>query len=93
MSATNWNLWCHAKGRPDWYAIFSALLIPAPDSTRVTHQSLADQLHLSRDQVRYALEQAEAQFVQLLRTEVCRHVQSPEEMDAEIIELQKLLGL
>lgn len=86
------ELWCRAKGRPDWYALFSSLHFPPPDSNRPTQMSLADRFHLNRDQVRYALEQVEAQFVQLLRAEVGQHVASPEDVEAEILELQELLG-
>jgi RNA polymerase sigma-70 factor (ECF subfamily) len=86
------ELWCDERGRPDWYQIFSAVNLPAPGQSRLTQQALADRLRLTRDQVRYALEEVNAQFVTLLRNEVAEQVETNDELDTEIGDLQQLLG-
>ncbi len=84
--------WCANRGRPDWYRIFCQVYLPAPGSPRATQQELAEQLRVSRDQVRYGLEEANRQFVELLRAEVAEQIGSEEDLDTEIRELESLLG-
>jgi RNA polymerase sigma-70 factor (ECF subfamily) len=84
--------WCEFRGRPDWYEVFSAHYFPPPGSARVTQNALADRFRLTRDQVRYALEEVNRQFIEFLRSEVGRQVDSPAELEAEIDDLQRLLG-
>jgi hypothetical protein len=54
--------------------------------------TLADQLHLSRDRVRYGLEEVNRRFVELLRAEVAEQIGAEEDLDTEIRELESLLG-
>jgi DNA-directed RNA polymerase specialized sigma24 family protein len=84
--------WCQERGRPDWFQVFSAVHFPASGQTKISQQSLAEQLHLSRDQIRYGLDEANARFIQLLRAEVGEQVDSDADIDAEIRELEALLG-
>jgi hypothetical protein len=84
------RIWCEDHGRPDWYQVFSAMNFPEPGA-KLTQQTLAEELKISRDQVRYALETAEKRFVELLREEVADQVGSSADVDAEIRELQSLL--
>jgi RNA polymerase sigma factor (sigma-70 family) len=84
--------WCSNRGRPDWYRIFCQVYLPAAGSPRISQQTLADQLHLSRDQVRYGLEEVNRQFVELLRAEVAEQIGSGEDLDTEIRDLESLLG-
>ena len=71
--------------------MFTAFNFPQDESQRVTQQGLAERLHVSRDQVRYGLEQTERQFVELLRAEVADQVGSTADIDQEIRDLQNLL--
>ena len=84
--------WCNEQGRPDWYQIFSLHHFPPPGMGRLSQQEIAGRFQLSRDQVRYALDQANAQFVTLLRGEVAEQVAPPIRMEDEILELERLLG-
>jgi hypothetical protein len=84
--------WCCNRGRPDWYRIFCQLYFPSPGSPRISQQAIADQLHLSRDQVRYGLEEVNRRFVELLRAEVAEQIGSEEDLDTEIRELESLLA-
>jgi RNA polymerase sigma-70 factor (ECF subfamily) len=83
--------WCTERGRPDWYKMFCQVYLPSTGSPRVTQQALADQLHLTRDQVPYGLEGVNRQFIELLRAEIADQVGSDEDLDTEIQELQSLL--
>ncbi|HEX3658581.1 MAG TPA: sigma factor [Pirellulales bacterium] len=83
--------WCSNRGRPDWYQIFCQLYLPSPGSPHLSQQALAEQLRLTRDQVRYGLEEVNRQFVELLRAEVAGQVGSDENLDTEIRELERLL--
>ena len=85
------ELWCDERGRPDWYQMFLAVNLPAPGSPRLTQQALADHFRVTRDQVRYALEEVNAQLVTLLRNEVAEQVETSEELETEIGDLQRLL--
>ncbi len=84
--------WCCHRGRPDWYRIFCQVYFPSPGSPRISRQELADQLHLSRDQVRYGLDEVNRRFVELFRAEVAEQIGSEEDLDTEIRELESLLG-
>jgi hypothetical protein len=79
------------KGRPDWYAIFAAVHFRSPSEPPVTQEGLSQQFACSRDQVRYALSQAEEQFSAELRAAVIDQVSSPEEIDTELQELLALI--
>ena len=84
--------WCCHRGRPDWYRIFCQVYLPSPGSPRISQQAMADQLHLSRDQVRYGLEEVNRRFVELLRAEVAEQIGSEEDLETEIRELESLLA-
>ena len=84
--------WCHARGRPDWYRMFCETYFPEPGKPRIAQQALADHLHLTRDQIRYGLEEVNRQFIELLRAEVADQVGPGGDLDAEIRELESLLG-
>jgi len=84
--------WCHERGRPDWYEIFSAVHFPTAGQVRLSQQALADRLRLSRDQVRYGLEEADRQFRCLLCAEVTDQVENEAYTDQEIQDLYRLVG-
>jgi hypothetical protein len=86
------ELWCASRGRPDWYRIFCQICFPPPGCPRTSQQTLAEELHLSRDQVRYGLEEVNRRFVELLRAEVAEQIGAEEDLDTEIRELESLLG-
>jgi len=86
------ELWCLGKGRPDWYAIFGAIHFPPPGERPPTQEALAERFRVTRDQVRYALEETNRQFIKLLRAEVADQVGSEGDVEAEIRELDALLG-
>lgn len=86
------ELWCEGRGRPDWYRMFSAVHFPSSTSERITQQFLAERYHVSRDQIRYALQETESRFAALLRAEVAEQVESADDLAAEIQELQALLS-
>jgi DNA-directed RNA polymerase specialized sigma24 family protein len=83
--------WCQQKGRPDWYRIFSAAYLQN-GSVRPSQESLAEQSGVSRDQVRYALEQVKSQFIFLMREEVCGQGDSDADAQREILELESFLA-
>ena len=83
--------WCNARGRPDWYRMFCEVYLPAPGCHRVSQHALADRLHMTRDQVRYGLEEANRQFVEFLRAEVSDQAGTAEEIETEIRDLEELL--
>ncbi len=72
--------------------MFCEVYLPAAGSPRITQQALAERLRLSRDQVRYGLEEVNRQFVELLRAEVAEQVTDAVDVDTEIQELEALLG-
>jgi RNA polymerase sigma-70 factor (ECF subfamily) len=86
------KVWCEANGRPDWYRVFAAFNLAAGNQDRATQQGLARKLNLTRDQIRYALEQTKQQFVELLRSELAEQNDSSADLDEEIRELERLLG-
>jgi RNA polymerase sigma-70 factor (ECF subfamily) len=83
--------WCQDRGRPDWYQIFRASHFP-PSGSRVSQQALAAQFHVSRDQVRYGLEEVSRKFVELLRAEVSQQVTCTDDLEQELHELQRLVA-
>jgi RNA polymerase sigma-70 factor (ECF subfamily) len=84
--------WCSLRGRPDWYRMFCEMYFPAPGGPRITQHALAERLHVSRDQVRYGLEEVHRQFSEFLRAEVADQVGPDGDLDTEIRELEALLG-
>jgi hypothetical protein len=84
--------WCHQRGRPEWYEVFSTTHISSDDSSPVSQQALAERLNLTRDQIRYALAETKREFSQILYAEVSELVASPAEIEAEIKALLQLLG-
>lgn len=83
--------WCDDRGRPDWFEIFSRHNFPPPGTSTMKKTALAARFSLSRDQVRYAADQVNEQFVLLLRQEVADQVGTDADIDAEIRELESLL--
>jgi RNA polymerase sigma-70 factor (ECF subfamily) len=84
---------CERRGHPLWYDVFDAYHPAAPDaSPPPSEQELGNRLGLTRDQVRYAREQAEQAFRVLLRAEVRDQVSDDADIDDEIRELQALLA-
>lgn len=84
--------WCRQRGRPNWYAIYSTTRFPTAGQGRLTQEALANQLRLSRDQVRYGLEEADRQFRCLVHAEVASQVENQADTDQEIKDLYRLLG-
>lgn len=82
------KFWCDDQGRPDWYAAFELTKQHTPP---LSQRAAAEQLGVSRDQIRDAQQKTEQQFVRLLRTEVGGQVSRSEDVDAEIRELESLL--
>lgn len=84
--------WCTDRGRPDWYRIFCQVYFPEPGRPRSSQRAIGDQLHMTREQVRYGLEEVNRQFVELLRAEVADQIGPDEDLDTEIRELESLLS-
>ena len=84
--------WCRQRGRPDWCEIFTAHHFPPPGCEGLAQQSLAERFRSSRDQVRYALEQTAAEFARLFRAAVAGQVACEAEIDAEIRDIERLVG-
>lgn len=84
--------WCRAQGRSDWFEVFTAMHFFDADERRPTQQALADRLQISRDQVRYGIEETNRQFAEFLRAEVADQVESPGDVDTELRELEELIG-
>jgi DNA-directed RNA polymerase specialized sigma24 family protein len=83
--------WCFERGRPDWYAIFAAVHFRSANEGPVTQEGLSQQFSCSRDQIRYALSQAEEHFSLELRAAVADQVATPEQIDSELQELLALI--
>jgi len=81
---------CADRDRADWYDVFAAAHGIDGDAG-ATQQALADRFAMTRDQVRYALEQVQRWFVVLLRAEVRDHVDCDADVGDEIRELLALL--
>lgn len=75
-----------------WYQVFTAVHYPASHEERPSQQALAHRFGVSREQVRYGLEQATQRFRQYLRQEVRDQVGPKADVGAEIRELMGLLG-
>lgn len=84
--------WCDAHGRPDWYHLFCETYFPAPGHPRITQQALAERLEVTRDQVRYGLQEVNRQFIEFLRAEVADQLGPEDDLDTEIRELEALLS-
>jgi RNA polymerase sigma factor (sigma-70 family) len=84
--------WCRQRGRPDWCEIFTAHHFPAAGREGLSQQALAERFRSSRDQIRYALEQTNQEFARLFRAAVAGQVACDEEIDAEIRDIERLLG-
>ena len=83
--------WCRDQGRPDWHEIFRMIHFPCAGERSATQQEIAKRLNISRDRVRYGLEETNRQFVEFLRDEVSDQVSSPDEIEDEINEINRLL--
>ena len=83
---------CERLDRPLWYQVFVAVHYPASHDERPSQQALAGRLGVSREQVRYGLEQATQRFRQHLRQEVRDQVGPKADVGQEIRELMALLG-
>ena len=86
------ELWCFARGRPDWYRVFRETYFPVAVSSRISQQELAERLQLTRAKVRYALDEVHRRFSELLRAEVAGQLGPDGDPDAEIRELEALLA-
>ena len=86
------DAWCRQRGRPDWCEIFTAHHFPAAGCEGLTQQALAERFRSSRDQIRYALEQTNQEFARLFRAAVAGQVASDAEIDAEIRDIERLVG-
>ncbi len=83
---------CHEKGRALWYELFDAAHGTTTAEEGASQQALADRFGLSREQVRYGLEQVKGWFVVLLRAEVRDQVGPDADVGAEVNDLLALLG-
>ncbi len=79
------------EGRQTWFAMFEAYF--APPGKRPGQEVLAHQYGLSRDQVRNILDKGKKRFDRLLRAEIREQVGQEGEIDGEIRELKRLVGL
>jgi len=84
--------WCDEQGRPDWYLMFEATHWPQPGRKRIAQRKTAEHFSVTRDQVRYALEQTQEKFVLLMREELREQVSEDSELETEVAELQSLVG-
>jgi RNA polymerase sigma-70 factor (ECF subfamily) len=84
--------WCRSQGRAAWYDIFAAVHSPPTGEPPLTQQAAAARFGVTRDQVRYALEQTAQRFVELLAAEVSDQVESPAEIQSELNDLNRLLA-
>ncbi|MFO0945879.1 MAG: hypothetical protein U1D30_08035 [Planctomycetota bacterium] len=83
---------CEREGRAQWYAIFCERFDSESDKKSLSLEALAEKYSLSRDQVRYAIENVTNWFQKALRRELRDQVGSESEIDAEIRELMTLLA-
>jgi RNA polymerase sigma factor (sigma-70 family) len=83
--------WCRLNDRSSWYQMFQAVHFQPPGSPKLSQMALAGQMGVSRDQVRYALEQTNQQFIEFLRAEVAGQVDSDSHVDEELQQLEELL--
>jgi hypothetical protein len=66
------------------FEIFAALHFVERDEDRPTQEALAERFGISRDQVRYAVEQVRKRFDRLLRQEIREQVGSDVDVEEEI---------
>ncbi len=83
--------WCQERKRSAWYDVFRLLRFPEPGTRGPSQESLAEQLGISRDQVRYAATETSDQFAELLRQEIAGQVESGLDIEQELNDLQELL--
>jgi hypothetical protein len=76
-----------AENKERWFEVFRAARYQDQSADRPTQQGLAEQFALSRDQVRYILEQVDKRFRRLLRAELRDQASSEEEVDEEFNQL------
>jgi len=56
--------WCQSRAHPEWYEIFLANYFPPPGTPACdASRPWRDRFGLTRDQVRYALDEVNQQFV------------------------------
>ncbi len=84
--------WCAARGHPDWYRMFLATYPLELGMPSFTKTGLAKQLGVTRDQVRYGLDEVETKFIEFLRAELVDQVASPDELNQEIRDFRELLS-
>ena len=83
--------WCRDCNRTDWHQVFQANHFQSPGTPTISQTALAEQMGISRDQVRYALEQTNQRFVELLRAEIADQVDFGVDINEELRELEDLL--
>ena len=83
--------WCRECSRCEWHQIFRTIHFQSPGTPSISQTALAEQLGITRDQVRYALEQTNERFIELLRAAVADQVDAEIEIDDELRELEELL--
>ena len=81
---------CIAEGREAWYDLFEASVMPE-SGQRSSQPVLAQRFGLSRDQVRYRLEQVRKRFDRSFRTELRSDGCSEEDLSRELHGLMNLL--
>jgi RNA polymerase sigma-70 factor (ECF subfamily) len=81
---------CSACGQEDWYEIFEAAVIGDVER-RVSQVALAERYGLTRDQVRYRIDQVAARFRRAFREELLADGCSQEELEEEQTRLIDLL--
>lgn len=81
-----------AEGQVAWHDVFSASHFPPPGEEPRTQEQLAARFGVTRDQIRYATQQAEARFSALLRGAIRDQVGTDAEVGEEVRELLALLA-
>ncbi|NLS92101.1 MAG: sigma-70 family RNA polymerase sigma factor [Planctomycetaceae bacterium] len=84
--------WCRERGKSQWHDVFQLLRFPDPGRPRPTQEAIAEQLGISRDQVRYAAAETSSQFAELLRQEIAGQVESGLDIEQELCDLQTVLA-
>lgn len=81
---TQLRLLYQEEGRQQWFDVYHAARWQDPGVAPPTQQALAEKFALTRDQVRYILEQTDKRCRRLLRAELRDHCGSEDEIDDEI---------
>jgi RNA polymerase sigma-70 factor (ECF subfamily) len=81
---------CEAEGRLLWYELLEAGVLADDAGTSGTQPELARRFGVTRDQVRYGLEQGKARFERLLRSELRSEGADELEIEDEIRELLRI---